>query len=60
MAGTVSTFLMCGAVRSADETCFGAPIATNPTSTRRIDFALAHPDVVACREYTFRDPSCGF
>ena len=47
--GTVSTTL----IRSADEACLGTPATTKPLGTRRIDFALAHPDLVACREHTF-------
>ena len=44
---TVSTSL----IRSADEACLGTPATTKPLGTRRIDFALAHPDLVACREH---------
>ena len=51
--GALSTSLMCGAVRPADDSCDGPPMATNPVGTRRIDFAVMHPDLVARREHTF-------
>ncbi|OLQ11591.1 hypothetical protein AK812_SmicGene4477 [Symbiodinium microadriaticum] len=52
--GALSTSLMCGAACSADDSCDGPPMATNPVGTRRIDFAAMHPDLVARREHTFR------
>ncbi|CAE7376592.1 unnamed protein product [Symbiodinium sp. KB8] len=52
--GALSTSLVCGAVRPADDSCDGPPMATNPVGTRRSDFAVMHPDLVARREHTFR------
>ncbi|CAE7226171.1 unnamed protein product, partial [Symbiodinium sp. CCMP2456] len=54
--GLVAATLSAFAVRAADESCLLEPPCTNPANTRRIDYALTHPDLVAIGGHTFRQP----
>ncbi|CAE7353677.1 gcs-1 [Symbiodinium sp. KB8] len=52
--GSLAAMLATGAIRAADDTGGSMHPNTNPTDTRRIDFAVAHPNLVASHVHTFR------
>ena len=54
--GVVATTLCSHIVRAADEAYSFEPPPTNPSNTRRIDYALTHLDLVATAGHTFRQP----
>ena len=55
--GSLAAMLATGAIRAADDTGGSMHPNTNPTDTRRIDFAVAHPNLVASHVHTFRLPA---
>ena len=55
--GSLAALLATGAIRAADDTGGSLHPNTNPTDTRRIDFAVAHPNLVASQVNTFRMPA---
>ncbi|CAE7336588.1 OTU5 [Symbiodinium sp. KB8] len=57
MEGSLAAMLATGAIRAADDTGGPQHPNTNPTNTRRIDFAVTHQNLVACHVRTFRLPA---
>ena len=55
--GSLAAMLATGAIRAADDTGGFLHPNTNPTDTRRIDFAVAHHNLVASHVHTFRLPA---
>ena len=55
--GSVAALLASRAISAADDVSGTQHPCTNPTNTRRIDFALTHSSLLAQHVHTFRSPA---